>query len=359
LYRRGDPVKLSVRRLAALGGVVAALVAWETWCLLAPPAPLRQGSIVVQAPAGESVLTIAARLYAAGAIRSPEAFVVLAFARGSFRSLKAGEYEVPRGASTLEVLAQLERGGVRLRAVLHPEGATVAELARALERAQLARSADVLRTATDRAFLQAQGIEAASAEGYLFPDTYHFVRGMTPEQILRRMVQRLQAKLTAGIRERARAHHLSIHELLTLASIVEREAVIPEERRLISAVFWNRLRLGMPLQADPTVQYAVGKERRALSRADLLWDHPYNTYVRLGLPPGPIASPGLDAIKAAIDPARVGYLYFVKRNDEHHHFATTLEEHQSAVARYRFWAAARQSGRPAAHIIGQFRGEKR
>ena len=193
-----------------------------------------------------------------------------------------------------------------------------------------------LRTATDRAFLRAHGIEAASAEGYLFPDTYYFVPGMTPEQILQRMIQRLKVKLGADMRERARARRLTIHELLTLASIIEREAVAPEERQLISAVFWNRLRLGMPLQADPTVQYALGKERRALSRADLRWDHPYNTYVRPGLPPGPIASPGLDAINAALDPAPVGYLYFVKKSDQHHHFSTTFDEHHRAAARFRF-----------------------
>ncbi|OLC38328.1 MAG: hypothetical protein AUH81_04315 [Candidatus Rokubacteria bacterium 13_1_40CM_4_69_5] len=279
---------------------------------------------------------IAARLKMAGAIRSPEGFLVLTLARGSLRSLKAGEYEVPRDASTLDVLALLENGKVRQHPVLHPEGASLAELGRTLESAQLARTADLMKAATDPGFLRSQGIEGPSAEGYLFPDTYNFVRGMTPEQMLGRMIQRLQTKLTPELRERARQRNLSMHELLTLASIIEREAVVPGERRFISAVFWNRLKLGMPLQADPTVQYAVGKERRALTRADLTTDHPYNTYLRAGLPPGPIASPGLGAIEAALDPAPVKYLYFVKKDDQHHHFSVTVEEHNSAVARYRF-----------------------
>jgi UPF0755 protein len=149
------------------------------------------------------------------------------------------------------------------------------------------------------------------------------------------MVQRLRSKLTPEVLARARARGLDVHQLLTLASIIEREAVDPEEQRLISAVFWNRLRVDMPLQADPTVQYAVAKERRALTRADLATDHPYNTYVRHGLPPGPIASPGLGAIEAAVDPAPVTYLYFVARDDRRHYFSRTVAEHNAAVLRYR------------------------
>jgi UPF0755 protein len=224
---------------------------------------------------------------------------------------------------------------VRQHALLHPEGATVAELARALEAERLAGAEAVARVAADRKFLDAQGIEGPSAEGYLFPDTYQFVRGMTPEEMLGRMVQRMRAKLTPDIRARARDRGLSVHQLLTLASIVEREAIVKDEQRLISAVFWNRLKVGMPLQADPTVQFAVAKERRALSRADLAVNHPYNTYVRPGLPPGPIASPGLEAIQATLDPAPVKYLYFVASDERRHHFSTTVDEHNAAVARYR------------------------
>jgi UPF0755 protein len=301
-------------------GILAAAVVW----LLTPTAVVRDAGLVVEVPPHVGVTAIARRLEEEHAVRSRWAFLAVGALRGTARSLKAGEYEIPRGATTLEVLRLLESGRVRQHTVLHPEGATVSELARALESARLARADDVMRAAADRAFLDTQGIEGDSVEGYLFPDTYQFVRGM-------------RAKLSADIAARAKAQRFTVHQLLTLASIVEREAAVPEERRVIAAVFRNRLELDMPLQADPTVQYAVRKERRALTRADLLVDHPYNTYRNVGLPPGPIASPGLGAVEATLDPAPVKYLYFVALSvdDRRHHFSTTVEEHNAAVARYR------------------------
>ena len=311
------------------------LVAGFAWLALTPAPAVRQGPLVVTIPPHHGLLGIADRLAQAQVIRSRPAFVVATLVRGTPRSLKAGEYEIPRDATIVDIVALLESGRVRQHAILHPEGATVAELARALEAERLAGADAVARAATDRRFLDANGIEGPSVEGYLFPDTYQFVRGMTPEEMLGKMAQRMRAKLTPEIHGRARERGLSAHQLLTLASIIEREAIVKDEQRLISAVFWNRLKIGMPLQADPTVQYAVAKERRALSRADLVIDHPYNTYVHAGLPPGPIASPGLEAIHAALDPAPVKYLYFVARDDHRHHFSTTVDEHNAAVARYR------------------------
>jgi UPF0755 protein len=332
------------RRIVLAAAAVTALVIWESWRLLSPAPAVQARSIIVTIPPQQSALQIAASLQQAGAIRSPEGFVVLSFVRGTLGSLKAGEYEVPPRASTPAVLALLESGRVRPQAVVHPEGATVAELARALERAGLAEAGEVLRTATDPAFLWLHGIGAASVEGYVWPDTYHFVRGMTAAEILGRTVQRMHAKLSPDLRERARARNVTIHELLTLASIIEREAVAREEQGLISAVFWNRLRIGMPLQADPTVQYAVGKDRQLLRRSDLLQDHPYNTYTRSGLPPGPIASPGLAAIEAAVEPASVDYLFFMKKDAQRHRFSRTLEEHNEAITAYRSGRSRQRSG---------------
>jgi UPF0755 protein len=305
------------------------------WLVLTPTATARQGPLVVTIPPHEGLFGIAERLAEAQVIRSRPAFVAATLLRGAPRALKAGEYEIPRDATTWDIVALLESGRVRQHAILHPEGATVAELARALEAERLAGADAVARVAADRKFLDANSIEGPNAEGYLFPDTYQFVRGMTPEEMLGKMVQRMRAKLTPEMRSRARDLGLSTHQLLTLASIIEREAIVKDEQRLIAAVFWNRLKINMPLQADPTVQYAVAKERRALSRADLAVDHPYNTYVRPGLPPGPIASPGLDAIQAALDPAPVKYLYFVASDERRHHFSATMQEHNAAVSRYR------------------------
>ena len=326
---------MRLRLLAFLLGA-AALAAGAAF-LESPTPALRGGPLVIEIPPYAGVMTIARRLRDDGAVRSAWALVALGAARGSARRLKAGEYEFPRDASTLTVLRMVESGRVRQHPVLHPEGATVTELARALEAARLARADDVLRVAGDRAFLSSHGIEGPSAEGYLFPDTYQVVRGMRVEEMLGRMVQRMRAKLTPELVARAKARRLTVHQLLTLASIVEREAAVAEEQRLIAAVFWNRLQIDMPLQADPTVQYALGKERRALTRADLQADHPFNTYRQAGLPPGPIASPGMRAIEAALDPAPVKYLYFVaiSADNARHHFSTTVEDHNAAVTRYR------------------------
>jgi UPF0755 protein len=320
--------------------IVAALGA-AAWLAMTPSPLVAGGPLLVEIPPHDGVVGIGRRLRDAGVIRSAAVFVALSGVRGSARRLKAGEYEVPVAASTLAVLRLIESGRVKQHLVLHPEGATVSELARVLEAERLAAAADVLRVARDPAFLRAQGIDGPSVEGYLFPDSYQFVRGMTTEEILGRMVQRLRAKLGPDIATHARERRLSVHQLLTLASIIEREAVVRDEMRIISGVFWNRLRRDMPLQADPTVQYAVEKERQTLTRADLAAEHPYNTYRNLGLPPGPIASPGLQAVQAALDPASVPYLYFVALDDRRHHFSVTVEEHNAAVARYRRARSAR------------------
>ena len=326
---------MRLRLLAAL--LVATLAVGGALVVIAPTTALEEHPLVVEIPPSLGVMAIARHLEAEGAVRSAWTAVAVAAVQGAARRLKAGEYELPRGASTIDVVRMLESGRVRQHPVLHPEGATVRELATVLETARLARADDVVRVASDRAFLIAQNIDGPSVEGYLFADTYQFVRGMKVEEILGRMMQRTRAKLTPELLARAKARGLSVHRLLTLASIIEREAAVPEEQRLIAAVFWNRLQLDMPLQADPTVQYALAKERRTLTRADLATDNPFNTYRHPGLPPGPIASPGMGAIEAALAPAPVKYLYFVaiSADGRRHHFSTTVEEHNAAVARYR------------------------
>lgn len=328
----GRPLRQVVWGVAVLCGLFVCLQVW--WLVTATPT-VAAGARVIEIPPHLGVLDIARRLDKADIIRSPFGFALLALVQGKARSLKAGEYEVPQGANTFAVLSLLEGGKVLYHPVLLKEGASLAELARAIEAEGLARADDVNRVGHDPIFLRALEIPGASVEGYLFPDTYQFAKGITPEEMLARMVMKMRAQLTPELLKAARERGINVHQLLTLASIIEREAVVPSELPLISAVFWNRLKVDMPLQADPTVQYATGKGRQALTRADLLVDHPYNTYRRPGLPPGPIANPGLLAIRAAVNPARVNYLYFVAMDERRHQFSQSLNDHNEAVARYR------------------------
>jgi UPF0755 protein len=342
---RGRAARLARRGLALGGLAVLLLVAVEAGLATRPSGPIRQGARTVEIPPAQGVVGIARILGQEGVIRSPAAFVGLAALRGTARSLKAGEYEVPQGASLFAVLALIESGRVKPHVVVLPEGATVRELARALEAEGLAAADDVLRAATSPMLVYEFGIAAPSLEGYLFPDTYHLTKGMRVEEILGRMVHRFRDRAgTEDVVARARARGFSLHELVTLASIVEKETALPAERPVIARVFLNRLRRGMPLQADPTVAYAAGKEGRAPTREDLRADHPFNTYRNRGLPPGPIGNPGRAAIEAVLEPADVPYLYFVAIDERAHHFSTTLEEHNEAVARYRQYRARLRVG---------------
>lgn len=335
----GEPSRrpgLSPRAILALGATAGLLfLLLEGWWVLTVSPAIQAGPRVVEVPAHQGLVDVAGLLDEAGVIRTRVGFVLLALARGSARSLKAGEYQIPAGANTVRVLELLEGGRVLQHAVAFPEGGTLSELARQLEAERLVAADELLRVARDAVFLRTLDVPADSVEGYLFPDTYQFVKGMTAEEILARMVARMREKIAPEIVAEARARDLSVHQLLTLASIIEKEAVESSEMPLISAVFWNRLKRDMPLQADPTVQYAVNKDRRRLTREDLQVDSPYNTYRRQGLPPGPIGSPGRVAIQAAVRPARVKYLYFVAMDERRHQFSTNLADHNAAVARYR------------------------
>jgi UPF0755 protein len=335
----GAPPARPRRRLRALLTLASAaailFLGLETWWVLMPAAGIRSAPRVVEIPPHKGFLEVARILDREGVIASPVGFVLLTLARGSMRSLKAGEYQIPQGASTVVIVNMLEGGEVLQHAVTFREGATIAELAQQLAAERLVKAEDVLRLAKDNLFLRTLDVPAPSLEGYLFPDTYHLIKGLTAEEILARMVARMRERVSPDILASARGRDLNFHQLLTLASIIEKEAVDPGEMALISAVFWNRLKIEMPLQADPTVQYAVGKERQRLTREDLMVDSPFNTYRRAGLPPTPIASPSLAAVRAAANPAPVAYLYFVSTDNRHHRFSVTLAEHNAAVAKYR------------------------
>lgn len=300
-----------------------------------PTAALQAGSRVVEIPPAIGLYGMARLLRDSEVIRGPLTFVVLTLLRGSARALRAGEYEFPKGASLVTVVRHIEEGRFRPRIITFAEGFTLREAGERLEEEGLATRADVFRLAHDPGFLWRLGIPANSIEGYLFPDTYHLFKGMRVEEILVKMVHRLWEVLTPDLLAQADDLKVSVHELLTLASIIEKEAVLGEERPLISAVFWNRLKRDMPLQADPTVGYAVRKINRALTLDDLRVDSPYNTYRNPGLPPTPISNPGKASIVATLNPAKVNYLYFVSMDGTRHHFSSTWSQHAAAVARYR------------------------
>jgi peptidoglycan lytic transglycosylase G len=314
-----------------------------------PPEPLDRGSRTVDIPATLGVLGIARHLAGQGVIRSEAAFIGMAVLRGTARSLKAGEYEVPQGASLLTVVELLETGRVKPHLLVLREGFTIRDLARQIEAEGLAPATDVVRIAGSPYIAWSLGIEADSLEGYLFPDTYQVTKGTRVDEILARMVQRFRERAgTADVVARALERGMSLHQLVTLASIVEKETSLAAERPIVARVFLNRLELDMPLQADPTVAYAVAKEGRSPTREDLQVDHAFNTYRNRGLPPGPIGNPGRAAIDAVLEPADVPYLYFVASDDRAHHFSTTLEEHNQAVARYRQYRARARGVLPLA-----------
>jgi UPF0755 protein len=286
---------------------------------------------------GQGVGTIARNLAGSGLIRSPLAFRLAYRLSYSGRSLKAGEYAFPGPVTMKDILEAMTKGKVYLQPVTVPEGLTGAETAEEFARAGLATRDAFLEAFADRSLVADWDPEAPNAEGYLFPETYRFPRRTSARQFVARMIGQFESVFGEAWRLRARELGLTLRQVTTLASLIEKETSRPEEKKLVSAVFHNRLRLGMKLDCDPTVIYALkleGKyEGRLLSR-DLKFASPYNTYLHSGLPPGPIANPGRDSLEAALYPAEDDSLYFVARGDGSHHFSRTFREHQRAVNEY-------------------------
>jgi len=299
-----------------------------------PLDPARQGLLLVRVHPGKGVRQISGELGAQGLLRYPLAFQLQARLRGGARGLRAGHYEFSPSMTPRAIYRALIEGRVAQRTVTIPEGYSLREIAEAAERAGLGPREAFLEIARDPAVVARAEAGGGSLEGYLFPDTYRFPLGTPPRDILLAMAQNLNRKLGPGHRERVERLGLSLHQVLTLASIVEKETPLASERPLVAAVFWNRLKKKMPLQSDPTVLYALPRLDRPLLRRDLGYGSPYNTYVRRGLPPGPIASPGLASIEAALHPADVDYLYFVATRTGGHAFSRTYQEHLAAIARH-------------------------
>ncbi len=283
---------------------------------------------------GATFLQAAALLEREQLIRSRSAFVRLGKSQEADRKIQPGEYELNGAMSPADILSKLLAGRVLLHTVTIPEGYTVNQIADVLEEQQITSGTEFLKLASDKSFMKTLGIAAETAEGYLFPDTYRFARGTPAKDVVRTMVDQLGRVMTEEWQARANDMNLTIHQVLTLASVIEKETGSGDERPHISSVFHNRLKKRIPLQSDPTVIYGLPNFDGNLRKKDLSHSSPYNTYRWAGLPPGPIASPGADSIRAALYPAKSKYLYFVSRNDGTHHFSATLMEHNRAVEKY-------------------------
>jgi UPF0755 protein len=298
--------------------------------LLNPIGPAQQK--FVQLKPGSSTRAIARTLQREGIIRNAYAFVLLDLLEGH-RSLKAGEYAFDHPANALEIFDRLVRGDVYVRVVAVPEGYNMFDIAQALENAHICRASDFLAAArSETSLIHDLAPQAPSLEGYLFPDTYRLGRTQTPHDIVAEMVKRFRREAAAiGLAS-------DVHRVVTMASIIEKETAVKEERPIVAGVFENRLKLRMGLATDPSVIYAAllgGRYNGVIHQSDLVFDSPYNTYKHSGLPPGPIANPGRDSLLAAMHPQKNEFLYFVANNRGGHNFARTLDEHNRNVVAYR------------------------
>jgi UPF0755 protein len=312
--------------------VIAVILAaaWLAYGLLLPTGPAEEK--LVQVRPGSSAHHIAADLQAAGIIRNQRAFLLWHFLHGR-KPLKAGEYAFDHPARLGEVYDRIARGDILVRALVIPEGFNMFDIAAAVESAGLGKREDFLQEArTEAALVRDLDPQARSLEGYLFPDTYHFTRTQSAHDIAAAMVHRFrQAAREAGLNQ-------DVHNIVTMASIVEKETSVAEERPVVAGVFYNRLAKQMALATDPSVIYAAllnNRYRGAIYQSDLHFDSPYNTYLNPGLPPGPISNPGRASLQAAMHPASTDYLYFVSDNQGHHKFSRTAGEHARNVTAYR------------------------
>ncbi|MCR4309083.1 MAG: endolytic transglycosylase MltG [Deltaproteobacteria bacterium] len=289
----------------------------------------------VLVPKGSPLPEVVRILREGGILPHPLAFRALVLLTFSGRRLHYGEYVFPTSPSAFEAWRRLIRGDVIKYEVTVPPGANLYDVAKLLEEKKLATAEAFLATTASPAVLRRLEIPGESAEGYLFPDSYTFVKPVTPEEILEFMVRQFHRKAPPDAEKRAKEEDLSLHQVVTIASIIEKETGVEEEKPIVSAVIRRRLALGMPLQMDPTVIYGVKRFDGTVTRKDLRTAGPYNTYLNQGLPPGPIANPGLAALAAALNPSKAEYLYFVSKNDGSHTFSRTLPEHNRAVERFR------------------------
>ncbi len=320
-------------------GVLAVLAAgaWAYFLVERPYKGYADAETFVEIVPGSNPQSMGRALSDAGVIENATAFRIAVWLEGAGRRLQAGEYRFDAPMTPRAVVDKIARGDVFLRPVTFREGLTIRQMAAIFEERGFGTAAEFVAAASKPGPIRELDPLARDLEGYLFPDTYTLPRSTTADELVARMVARFEKALTPETRQQAASRGLRLRELVTLASLVEKETAKPEERQLVAAVYANRLKAGIGMQCDPTVIYALeraGRYTGNLTRADLQFDSPYNTYRYAGLPPGPIAAPGQASLEAAANPAAVPYLYFVSRNDGSHAFATTLDEHNRNVFEY-------------------------
>ena len=293
-------------------------------------------NVLVDIPTGSSFLKVTEILNQAGLIKSRIFFYSLTIIKNARRHIRAGEYEFNTSLTPAAMIDKLLRGEIKNYRVVIPEDLSLREIAALLDKDKLINKEDFFALASDEDFLESLNIKADSIEGYLFPETYFFDRSMSTRQIMKIMVSQFWKKVTPEMIKRAGELGFNTHQFITFASMIGKESGDDAEKPMISAVFHNRLRKKMRLQSDPTAVYDLDNFDGKILRSHLRRNSPYNTYIIRGLPPGPIANPGLTSLKAALYPAAVNYLYFVSKKDGSHFFSNSLDEHNQAINRYQY-----------------------
>mgnify|MGYP001089471974 CR=1 FL=1 len=324
------------RRIFVAIGLVflmtVALVAGFGYYLVSPANEAGRDRVVL-VPEGATLRQVASGLASKDVIRGKRLFLLWGRLTASGREIKAGEYLLSSRMPPVEIMNVLRKGNVICHPLTIPEGYTAHQIAALLAEKHLLDAGSFQSVVFDPDSPKRYGLSAPSLEGFLYPDTYHFSRGLIASSVVQTMVRRF-FEVIAPLREAIEQNSMALEQIVTIASLVEKETGRAEERPLIAGVFLNRLNRGMRLASDPTVIYGIKEFDGNLTRNDLKDPTPYNTYVIRGLPPGPIANPGIEAIRAVLYPAETDYLYFVSKNDGTHHFSETLSEHNRAVTVY-------------------------
>jgi len=299
------------------------------------PAGESEQLIMIRIPPGATLKQIATKLKDRNLILSASSFRLLTNIQNKHTQVQAGEYELSQSMLPMDILLTITSGKTILYPVTIPEGYRITEIAQLLASKGLANKDAFIKKCRNISWMDSLKIPSDSLEGYLFPETYHFSKHTSERKIIQTMLDTFKERVVnQKLLDLVKRSSFSLHEIITLASLIEKETGMDEERKHISSVFHNRLRKKMLLQTDPTVIYAIEEFDGNIRKKDLSIDSPYNTYRYKGLPPGPIASPGLKSITAALSPIKTNHFYFVSRKDGSHHFSSSLEEHNNAVRRY-------------------------